>query len=190
MRSKRIIEAKDIVRDIRSGMSDTQLMTKYDLSSKGLQSAFQKLVDNRIMTVQEVYGERYAESGEDTIVICDMRQLPRYLLTIIVPLYDGAQPENKGVLRDISEKGLGITGLRARIGEIKSLVIVCGELFDFSHIWIEAECRWINLEESEDRWEAGFQITKISREDLAKLKRLIGTLTLDIRSTSADEDLR
>ena len=186
MRSKRIIEAKDIVRDIRSGMSDAQLMKKYDLSSKGLQSAFQKLVDNRIMTVQEVYGERYAESGEDTIVICDLRQLPRYLLTIVVPLYDGAQPENKGVLRDISEKGLGITGLQARIGEIKSLVIVCGELFEFSHIWLEAECRWINLEESEDRWEAGFQITKISREDLVRLKRLIGTLTLDIRSTSTD----
>jgi uncharacterized protein (DUF433 family) len=38
------VKAADAVRDIRSGMSDAVLMEKYELSSKGLESLFRKLV--------------------------------------------------------------------------------------------------------------------------------------------------
>lgn len=57
MSRKRVIEAKDIVNDIRSGMSEAELMEKYSLSSKGLQSAFQKLIKGGIMMAEEVYGQ-------------------------------------------------------------------------------------------------------------------------------------
>jgi hypothetical protein len=188
MGSKQIIEAKNIVRDIRSGMSDAELMKKYKLSSKGLQSAFQKLIDNRIMTVREIYGQRDSESGEDTMIIYDMRQLPRYLLAVVVPVYDEARPDQTGILRDVTEGGLGITGIEARIGEVKSLIISCGEFIDVKDLSMEAECRWINPDESDDRWQAGFQIRKISRENLESLRRLIGTLTLDTRFMSEGDD--
>ena len=56
--NKRIIQARDIVRDVRSGMTDTELMEKYELSAKGLESAFTKLVNSGTMTVGEVYGQR------------------------------------------------------------------------------------------------------------------------------------
>ncbi|MBI5251614.1 MAG: PilZ domain-containing protein [Desulfomonile tiedjei] len=189
MRSRRIIEAREIVRDVRDGMSDAELMKKYNLSSKGLQSAFQKLVDNRIMTVQELYGQRESESGDDTMIIYDMRQLPRYLLTVVVPVYDDARPQQQGMLRDITEKGIGITGIQARIGEIKTLAIVCGEYFGGNDIRLEAECRWVEHDPSGDSWQAGFQIIKISKENLVQLRRLVGTLTLDTRSAFSDEDL-
>jgi hypothetical protein len=42
---KRVIEAKLVIEDIRSGSSDLELMEKYKLSSKGLQSLFKKLGD-------------------------------------------------------------------------------------------------------------------------------------------------
>lgn len=38
------VKAAEAVRDIRSGMSDAELMEKYSLSSKGLESLFRKLV--------------------------------------------------------------------------------------------------------------------------------------------------
>ncbi len=38
------INAAQVVRDIRSGMDDPDLMGKYNLSAKGLQSLFRKLV--------------------------------------------------------------------------------------------------------------------------------------------------
>jgi hypothetical protein len=187
MGSKRIIEAKCIVRDIRSGMSDADLMQKYNLSSKGLQSAFQKLIDNRIMTIQEIYGQRDSETGDDTMIIYDMRQFPRYLLAVVVPVYDKARPDQIGTLRDVTERGLGISGLEARIGEVKSLIISCGEFIDVKDLYLEAECRWINPDESGDLWRGGYQITKISRDNLARLRRLIGTLTLDTRFMSQDD---
>ena len=41
---KKKISAKDALADIRSGMSDANLMSKYLLSNAGLQSLFDKLV--------------------------------------------------------------------------------------------------------------------------------------------------
>lgn len=176
MSAKRIIEARDIVKDIRSGMSDAELMQKYGLSVKGLQSAFQKLVDNRILSVEEVYGQR--SSSHDTVIINDMRSLPRHFLTVAVAIYEADRPEIRGKLRDVTERGLGITGIEARIGEIKTLVIPCRELLDVDHIWLEAECRWTDPKESSDEWSAGFQITKISKEGLAHLRDLVRHLVL------------
>jgi uncharacterized protein (DUF433 family) len=47
MALKRKIEAREIVRDIVSGMTDAELMEKYDLSAKGLHSAFEQLKKER-----------------------------------------------------------------------------------------------------------------------------------------------
>ena len=54
--TKPIIQARQFAEDIRSGMSDFELMEKYRLSAKGIQSAFSKLLDNGIVTVEELYG--------------------------------------------------------------------------------------------------------------------------------------
>jgi hypothetical protein len=176
MSSKKIIQARDIVMDIRSGMTDTELMEKYGLSAKGLDSAFQKLVKGRVMTVAEIYGQ--ARSGEDTVVIDDVRSCPRHFLTVAVPIYESEKPTKKGLLRDITDRGLGIMGLKARIGEIKSLVIPCQSFIDADHIWFEAECIWAEAGNTRAKWTCGFQITKISREDLKRLRKLVQFLTL------------
>ena len=55
MEPKRKIKAKDIVSDIRQGMSDSQLMEKHTLSSKGLQSVFRKLVDANAIKPRELF---------------------------------------------------------------------------------------------------------------------------------------
>jgi hypothetical protein len=51
---RRRISARDAVADIRSGMSDTALMKKYEVSKDGLQSLFNKLVNNGFIDLGEM----------------------------------------------------------------------------------------------------------------------------------------
>jgi uncharacterized protein YidB (DUF937 family) len=52
--AKSKIDALEAVRCIRLGLSDAELMEKYDLSSKGLQSLFQKLVSAGAISLAEL----------------------------------------------------------------------------------------------------------------------------------------
>jgi hypothetical protein len=173
---KRIIQAGDIVKDVRAGMTDADLMAKYGLSAKGLESAFTKLLNSRILTVGEIYGQR--RSGQDTVIIDDVRELPRHFLSMTLPIYEPTNPEHRGRIRDVTEKGVGISGIQARIGEVKSFAIGCRPFLDVDNIWLEAECRWINSGKKIEEWYGGFQITKISPRDLRSLRELIRLLSL------------
>ncbi len=175
MSRKRVIEAKDIVNDIRSGLSETKLMEKYNLSSRGLQSAFQKLIKGGIMMAEEIYGQYQA--GADTVTVRNMRSLPRYTLAVAVSIYDMVRPERPGRLRSITERGIGITGVEAKVGEVKSFVIPCRDYLETEQISLDAECRWMIAGET-DQWVGGFQITKISKEDLEHLRELINLAVL------------
>jgi hypothetical protein len=51
---RRRITAKEILKDIRAGASDPDLMKKYTLSAQGLQSVFTKLVNSKVVTQAEL----------------------------------------------------------------------------------------------------------------------------------------
>ena len=51
---KRKITAREVLRDIRAGLSDQDLMEKYTLSAQGLQSVFHKLVNAGVITQPEL----------------------------------------------------------------------------------------------------------------------------------------
>ena len=51
---KRKIKADQVLKDIRSGMSDGELMVTYHLSPKGLQSLFNKLVQGGFIDLEEL----------------------------------------------------------------------------------------------------------------------------------------
>lgn len=81
MKVKATLNAKDLIGDIRSGMDDEALMSKYKLSSKGLQSAFSKLISNNLISIEEVFGER--RSGlADTVIIDDQTLIETYFDTL------------------------------------------------------------------------------------------------------------
>ncbi|MEW6348541.1 MAG: hypothetical protein AB1646_05730 [Thermodesulfobacteriota bacterium] len=48
------ISAKEVVQDIRAGLTDSTLMEKYNLSPKGLHSLFMKLLDSGAITRQDL----------------------------------------------------------------------------------------------------------------------------------------
>lgn len=56
------ISAKVVAADIRSGMSNAELMEKYGLSERGIESLFRKLIENRVVTEGEISGIGQASS--------------------------------------------------------------------------------------------------------------------------------
>lgn len=66
--AKRKITGREVLKDIKAGMDDPELMDKYKLSAQGLQSVFNKLVNAGVLTQAELdarvpVSERTVELG-------------------------------------------------------------------------------------------------------------------------------
>jgi hypothetical protein len=123
----------------------------------------------------ELYGRtpRY----DDTVNVGSMRNVPRNYMALSVIIREAENPMNKGAVVDLTEKGVGVTGLHVRENQTKELVIDSGELVDIGLITFEATCRWARQHEDGTRT-SGFEITSISERDLGKLRQLINELSL------------
>ncbi len=67
------IDAKQALDDIRSGTDDQTLMDKYAISSKGLQSLFNKLIDLGVITQEEI-DQRTSESFGNVSITHNLRR--------------------------------------------------------------------------------------------------------------------
>ena len=86
MVAEREIRAKEIVTDILSGIGDDELMQKYRLTFRGLQSVFRKLVDSNIIEAEFLQGRLVPQlNGEKTVIARSPRK------EIYVPL-PGTRP--------------------------------------------------------------------------------------------------
>ncbi|MGO9565974.1 MAG: PilZ domain-containing protein [Desulfomonilaceae bacterium] len=173
MSSKREIKAKDFVNDLRSGMSDSEIRCKYNLSAKGLQSAFRKLLEVKAVRTSEVFGRVSVEA--DTVAIASTRLLPRDELEFPVPIYlcEGTRPTVKGVIKDITEKGLKISGIDAKVNEVKTFAIPSDKFSQVEPFAFRAKCRWVDGDGC-----SGFQVIQISQRGSGELQKLIRFLTL------------
>jgi DNA-binding response OmpR family regulator len=175
-KKKPVIRAKDAVRCIKAGTDDLALMKKFEISAKGLRSLFEKLLDAGLITPQDCYES--SQLARDLILGDQVREFPKRYLAISTTIYEPEHPEVKGALQDITDKGVGIVGIRARVGEVKTFVIPTGKLMKGEDIWFEAVCLWSQKHGAEGRPAAGFQIRKISEESLQTLRELVRVLSL------------
>ncbi len=169
------IKIKDIVRDIRSGMAEYDLMNKYGLSSLGLQSAFRKLIEAKAIRYEEICSR--SPDYEDTCEMIDSRRMERSYVVFELPVIDVNDGNNSGWIRDLTERGLKISGLKTAQGAVVKLLIV-PEVEDFAPISLEARCRWVSHESRPGRRLAGFRITSISPNSMIQLRRLIEFMTV------------
>ncbi len=170
MNSKRRIRAKELIHDIRGGMNVSGLMDKYRLTTKGLRIAFQKLVEVNVMSGEELSNLKslYDVSAEG------LRQFQRKPMKLPVRIFDGGDPFKSGLVKDISEKGLCVKELEAKVGEVKSFIIRLGSFGESSTIVFQARCRWVKKSSVSGKTQlAGFEITDISSLDFGQLNRLI-----------------
>lgn len=168
------IDGSDIVKDILSGMGDADLMEKYHLSSEGLGFVFQTLTDTQVITLEQMYDT--PSSSHDTVFVDDSRELPRHCLAMAVEIYESEHPQIRGMLCNINEKGIAITGMAIGVGDTKTFVIPTGHFIKSDQIIFEARCQWAEKARGTGEWLSGFAITGISEECLDDLRRLIESL--------------
>jgi hypothetical protein len=177
MTSPRRIEVDEIVKDVRDGLTDHELMKRYGLSAKGLKSTLQKLVDAEIIQLTDVY--RRPIFYEDGLDSDSRRESPRHYLSLLLPVYDAERQEEHGWVTDISEQGIGVMGVKAVPGEKRTLVVIPEKFSKADQIVFEAECHWAERESAEAEPIAGFRITAISDKDLEELRRFIRVITIE-----------
>jgi hypothetical protein len=176
MRSKRRIEAKSLINDIRSGLSTFELMEKYSVSPQGLLSAFNKLIESSSMGEEELAGR--IPLLDDTVDIDHAREFPRCYPALGLPIYDENDSEVEYHVLDLTDKGVQVVGMAAQIGDLRTLSIKAGGLDQrVKPCTFDAECRWVKADEKRETPIAGFEITYISDKDLQVLLQIIKLLT-------------
>lgn len=170
------IRVREIVHDIKSGLSEFDLMTKYGLSSRGLQSAFRKLISAKVITYGQICG--ISPTYEDTCEVIDDRALSRNYVVFELPVVEVQNSNNRGWARDLTEQGLKTSGLKTTLGSMLTLLIVPEELEDFLPFTLEAKCLWALDDGDQAGQLAGFKIVNISAESLDELRRLIDFMTI------------
>jgi hypothetical protein len=171
MAAKRRIPANELANDIRMGMSNAEVMKKYRLSQVGLASVFRKLVQAGVMEKSEL--QRRMEPGDDTADLDQMRNLARCYPVVTLPVIDLTDLRREGYVRDLTEKGLQVAGIHAKVDETKSLLIQADALSNVLPFTLEARCKWVKEGNTEDLSVSGFEITSLSETNRELLKKTI-----------------
>ena len=173
MSPKRTIKSKEIVSDIRSWMSNQQLMDKYHISLDRLQNVFKQLIDAGAIE----RGELVARHPHERLSIENLRNHHRNYVFVGLPIYDLKNLLKKGTVIDISEVGLQISGVPTNVGDTKDLLIQADYFVDVYPFIFEAQCRWVSMSEYE-KLLSGFEVTSITDGGLEELRKLTRMLTI------------
>ncbi len=192
---KRQISGRNIINDLRSGMTDPELQMKYALSANSLCKIFEKLVDRGAVSHSELseWSELYClRTGYK-----ESRTFPRADLAVNVPIYDLATG-SQGILRDISEKGLRVAGINAWVGRAGTFQVPLDMFMQAEPLLIVAECKWAKTRRKMKEYVvAGFEIIDLSPKDRNALRNFISVVLLSesghwktLSSVGGGQDLR
>ena len=191
MSSKRTIRVKDIAHDIRAGMTDAALMQKYQLTPKGLDTVFTRLLETQALTFSELQKRSPAFDADSSYVpSSSFRSSPRDEIGFPLAVYDKKNPAARGIVTDISENGLGMRGMKIAVNEIRTLVVRADDLFQMEPIECEAICRWVKPSHDVRNYVGGFEIQCFLSGDLKTLQNLLQALTLEERVALKKKTIR
>jgi PAS domain S-box-containing protein len=176
MPAKRTIKAGLLVKDIRAGMTDSELMEKYKLSVKGLQSLFQESLYSGVLRISD-FEDRWS-SYAHAVEMEDDRGAARISTDILIPVCEHQHPEKRGTILDITDKGLRVKGINTTVGEIKILEIPQDELVMMDRIVFQATCRWVKKGEN-GAVVAGFEMEKPITENWDRLSVVLPSVAAE-----------
>ncbi len=176
MKSKRKLNAGALVEGIRAGLSNTELLEKYELSPKLLQRAFVKLVQRGDIYPVELSGRM--TPPEHLPISRERRRNPRQYPAFSVYVHEKGCQSNRGVVYDISDTGMRVKGMEATVNDVKTLVVEADQLDVFETFSFAATCRWVGPAQRGAGDAAGFEITDISERDLEQLLNLTQLQTI------------
>jgi hypothetical protein len=163
--SGRRIPMRRLIQDIYTGMEDVALMEKYRLSAEDLKLVYENLLDGRIPSLVDI---------TDNLT---KRLSPRTYIFFALPVSLEDDPDTRGVVNDLSHKGLQVAGIDTIVGETKTFVIRHDLFPPDAPLRFEAVCRWTAQDETDWDCISGFEITAISPEASQQLQDLIALLT-------------
>jgi Mor family transcriptional regulator len=164
-----------ILADVHDGMNQADLMIKYDLSEDLLRQVSKKLLAAR--------GRRTERDGPETLIeesgeFLGTREFVRHEVDFEVSVYETGRPEILGMLRDISEEGVGVSGIEASVGDVKTLVVLGDQFGEFASFEFECSCRWCFVDPQSGGYLTAFAITKMSHTDVQQLRQLLRLVTV------------
>jgi hypothetical protein len=167
----RKISAREIINDIRARMTDTDLLEKYKITSEGLQQVFRKLLDAEILSPFEF--QAWSIFCNKTVALKHVRLFRRDPVRFSLPIYEADEPENRGVVVNISANGLGVQGIAAKVDDIKTLVIPTDELLGLPPLVFEARCIWITNNIGQKDCKGGFYLIDASAKIWQELRKYV-----------------
>ncbi len=93
-------------------------------------------------------------------------------------MYEASRPEILGKIRDITREGVGLTGVKVRVGEVKRFVTLGDDFGTVRPFEFEAKCRWFKRGTAAREYVSGLQITRISGNDLHELEELLRVMSV------------
>lgn len=176
MKPKITIHVEEFVRDLRSGLTEGELMEKYELGIRSLRKVYDKLIQAGFVRADEVY--RRPAWSDESILEEPRRRAPRHVLAFRLPIYEEGRPEVRATISDISEDGFAIGGMRGEVREIRTFVVSPKEFCGVPPFTVDAVCHWTSRDPERGIESAGYQIARIAERDLERLRAFIRFITI------------
>ena len=157
-------------RRYHGGLGRGQLMENYRLTSRALRWVCMELVSNGLLSWRELYEK--LSSGSEGLVLDKPRESRRFALVFDVEIHEAGHSETPGKVRDVTQRGIGVSGIRAKVDERKTLVIAGDEFGEFATFTFDAVCRWASKAPGGD-YLAGFEVSYISVRSMGEFRVLI-----------------
>jgi hypothetical protein len=180
---KRRVPLNGIVNDIFVGMTDVELMTKYEIVwASDLYKVFKKLIKKGVVKKDEIKSRRPKQKLKSNRKDPDLQLVTQYEATNFdarvaagnklfgrIEICDMTNHAcSYGVeIKDISQFGLMIAPIKMVKNDIREFLIKPTHLEDVQTISFLAECRWT------DGIRAGLKISSISPLNMRELQELI-----------------
>jgi len=152
-------------------MGDEELMKKHRLSSRGLRLVMQMLVEENAFERSEL--SELSPSYRNIAQLIDSRRTPRVYVPISFRI-SSRETSQFGFVRDISETGLRVAGIKVTVGEELTLSMPLKELETGDPLEFQAVCRWCKVEGKRKSYVvSGFEIVHISEKARVRLGEVI-----------------
>jgi PilZ domain len=176
VRWKRKISATQVVRDIRSGLTEEDLQEKYKIALHRVQKLFKRLVAAKVVTESELAGR--FPSYKEAIVGINQSRNRRIPLPFEFIVYD-ITTSSVGLLRDISETGIRVAGINCNQGDERTFQIPVDTFMGSDPLLTVAKCKWMKVRGKAMRYPtAGFEIIDISDDDRMVLRTFVESLPI------------
>jgi hypothetical protein len=174
---KRKISAKEILLDINSGMSTSDLMEKHRVSELGLKRALDKLSKARLISdkrLKPLLADLSAVEETDK-----SRQEVECHTIVRLPIYDLDDIEAVGDIIEITENNVRVVGIDAGLGDTKTFLVQTDNVStEIPPLSFDAECVLHDVDPETSRIISDCAISNISDENRKTLNNLVSLITI------------